>query len=331
MTLLDVFNRMQNHEPIDFVAPVPANGDVSLWVYQDNIPYQFKVRPNGTAGWYNLRPIDKKRARIIGEANALDIQKYLAQLASFHVITVYPIDETSWLVFPYNESDASQRGWMKGEPKVMKFVDGRNLRPLDVVVARRLGDMLLYHHHARIDTSSVKKVQRDLDTAVRNVLRFSEVSGGVPSYLANPVKAYLDRQAELERIAGARQIELLEARRRQEALELLQTAHGRIATYLGWAGAELVNWKEVGNDKVSVTYRHEGAEITIPIVDVNTMRCEVAGICLNRTDQKYTLTSIVKVMHQARQLHRHDIPRELWLNEEVEDEEVRRYSEREDN
>ena len=115
MQLTSIIKELMDHNPSDFVAPIPNAEQVEVFTVQDNVPYQLKVvRP--MVGWFQLSP-DRhdddawKWATIGRRADVHERIDYLNQLPRFYVIMLYRLAAQTWLCIPFNRSDAEQRGW----------------------------------------------------------------------------------------------------------------------------------------------------------------------------------------------------------------------------
>lgn len=253
--LASVIERLAGHRPADFSAPIPTKNTTSVFTIQDRIPYWFSVSVD-EPGWYHMTP-EGERVEIVQEMQPYEIFEYLEKLTRFYVITLFPVTENTWMVSPFNNSDASQRGWRNGEPRYMHLVDVE-LAPLEIVEARRMNsDMLLFHQLGVI----VKENTPDM--------LFAE----------NIVNDYI---AEMQR----REIERAKAERRK-------TVQGRMEETLNDVGAELVEWKPNVHG-YEVTWSHKGRTHKMT-VDEN-LRIMSAGVCLANTDHWHSLSTIVHVM-----------------------------------
>lgn len=262
--MLDVINRISNHEPQPFIAPVPTHDTTRVLTVQENIPYWFDVRFSGT-GWHYLQPRPHKRSssyvRAKRTASFIERLQYLEQLPRFHVIALFPT-EVAWVVMPFNISDASQRQWYQGTPMLMYLLEG-NIQELQVVHARRLGKILLYDAPAQI-----RLIEKAKETEIAR------------SIIDNRIK---EIQREIEE---------------QERAKKLQTFEGRIEESLQQSGAALVDWEldTSGKYKVEWTFGEHGYTT---IID-NKLRVLSAGVCLDGTDNWHSLNSIVHVMEDRR-------------------------------
>lgn len=258
--MLNTINRIANHEPQPFIAPIPIGDMTKVLTIQDEIPYWFYVNPHDGAGWYELRPL-KDRAITNRNATAIERLKYLEQLPRFHVIALFPIDD-NWLVMPFNISDANQRGWANGEPRLMYLPEG-NIGDCQVVHARKLGNILLYDAPAQIRL--IKKSKE------------SKIAIGIIDDEINKTKKEI---AKLERI------------------KKLQSVEGRIGESLKHSGAELVDWKLNVDGEYKIEWTYNGNGYTT-MVD-SKLRVVSAGVCLDGTDNWHSLSTIVHVMEDRR-------------------------------
>jgi hypothetical protein len=217
-----------------------------------------------------------------------DVVGYLSVLPRFLVIAVHRLRADAWMVVPWNASDAAQRGWPNAEPRAVHLVRDA-IRPFDVVVARRLDRIFLYDMlDEGLGSSGASQTVRAVFNSARGDI---EVSGAPPEML----RAYSllsDYAYGLQRTRQQRG----EADRRT-------SVEGRLRWHLGFMGADLLGWHEAG-EGYEVRWSYEGREYHTVLR--RDLQVESAGICLDGTDQRHNLSSIVAVMEEARKRGRDD-------------------------
>lgn len=229
------------------------------------------------AGWWELRPSTKKRAYPIRHAYPHEYLLYLTQLPRFYVIVLFRVAENTWLCLPYNASDAAQRGWEDGTPRVLHLVR-HSVQPMDVVVTRDLAGMLLYDSvDTRLESSRhIVLAQATIDIPIK---------GPKTDGFSNAISIIQDRlktQAEEEH---RRQLEAQRA-----------TTEGNIKWHLEYVGAQLADFREYGEGfRVNWTFNGQTHQTTIR----RDLRVHSAGICLAGGDRNFNLSSIVHVMEEA--------------------------------
>lgn len=262
------------------LAPVPEGQQAFVNVLIDGLPYRLRVK-GLSPGWWLLRPLSDYEAEAIDEPQPWQIVRYLKELPAMRVIAVHRLGEGTWLVYPWNSGDAQQRGWpMLGaapRPRALHIVRGA-MRPFDVLVARVLGNLLLYDEPDR----------RLLWAPVSAQLR----------------KAFEDDWKKPPSVKGASVemravFSLLQNRMLEEQKKALQ---GKIEAALFYSGATLKAWTERGQG-YEVIWEHDGREYRAHIRP--DLFVESAGICLSGRDSDYSLSAIVHVMAEA---HRLGIP-----------------------
>lgn len=272
MSLRKALERVLAHEPSEFLAPVPDAQAVRLFSLQNGIPYWFELR-NPEPGWWYVVPETESDARLGNRAMPYEKLDYLIQLPRFYVITAFRITHHTWLVVPFNPSDAAQRGWKNNYPRQMHLVR-HDLDPHQIVEARDMAGCLLYGNIA---------------------LRFD---------------APLSQHALIQNLVDERNKEIERRRIEQERLAKMQTLEGQMQLRLDFMGARLESWQEIG-DGYEVKWSFNGVTHTATIA--RNLRIEAAGVCMQGTEQRHNLTSIVAVMEEARRLHRYDMDEKLWL------------------
>lgn len=289
MSLLDVALQVAQHEPTEFVCPVPEADEVLAMATQDGIPYRFNIiRPR--PGWWIALP-DGMRARLIKPAYPHDYLAYLEHLKSFLVIACFRVSESVWMVVPYNAGDAAQRGWLRSEPRKVHLVR-HAIQPFDVLIARDLAGVLLYDSVCTRTEDGIKgQDYREASTGLFSDFPLGSaafrVAGRIIQDRIRAVQREQELRAQQERAERARQE--MEARR--------ATTEGSFRWHLEFVGAELLSWNESGNGHI-VRWEHAGREYSMRIS--RDMRIESAGICLDGTDRWHNLSSIVSVMEGDR-------------------------------
>jgi len=270
------------------VAPVLEAGEVRISTLIEQTPYHLDV-VDAAPGWWELRPLDDRQARIVGQPLPARVVDYLYQLPAFRVIAVYRLGRHSWLVYPWNAGDARQRGWPTTEatvtrsgtpvPRPMHLVTAPTIRPFDVIVARDLNGQLLYdqYDHRTVWPPLARRSQDNL--ASEKVWgQDAGDSGGLPQSFGAATSLHRARW-EMEKQERERQ--------RQASIET------RLQDALAYSGAELRSWDEEGNG-FRVRWQVDGEEFSTQIGRDEFVRS--AGICLSGRDADYSLSAIVHVM-----------------------------------
>jgi len=290
MSLLSVLDRVAEHNPEEFVAPVPQANMVQLFSLQNDIPYRFNLQ-DPQSGWWKVLPRSKTDAVLGNQVLAHEKFDYLEQLPRFYVIAVAQVNETTWLCTPHNLADAEQRGWRNGQPKHIYLTSG-NINQFSILVARKLDQILLFEMvNSRLITTS-----RGYGTDKKSFL------------LAQGIIENIREQERQQRLEQERK---LHEQARLVKLEKLRNNAERYAEHqLELSGAKMTNFLQKSGG-FEVTWEYDGATFTMPLLE--NLQVQSAGICLAGTDQRYGLSQIVHVMQQARVMNRFDMDEELWL------------------
>ncbi len=261
------------------LAPIHEGQQAFVHVLVEGRPYRLKLH-KPLPGWWLLQPRSEFEAAILGEPLPWQIVRYLRELPAIRVIVVHRLGRCAWLVYPWNTSDARQRGWpMLGsapQPQALHLVQGQ-VWPFDVVVARMLGGLLLYDELDRRSFWALASAQ----------LR--------ATFQADWTQCPTVKTATAEMRAV---FSLLQNRMRQEEKRALGQ---RIQSALAYSGAVLKSWTERGQG-YEVVWTHEGREYRTTIK--RDLFVESAGICLSGRDSDYSLSAIVHVMAEARRRDR---------------------------
>jgi len=277
---LDLIDEIGRIRVRPFLAPIPDAENVVVTTVQEGV--QFNYRLAREPGWWVLHCDQVGVRRVEAPTSMFEMVQFLAALPRFLAIAVHRLRADTWLVAPWNSSDAAQRGWRDGEPKAMHLVrDG--IRPFDVVVARRLGRTLLYDClDEGLGAAPAGEAVRESfgsDTEDVRALGVTPEMRRAHSILEDYGAAV--RRAERERAENERQTSL----------------EGRLRWHLAFVGAELLGWHEAG-EGYEVRWRHGGQEYRTSLR--RDFQVQSAGICLDGTDPRHNLSSIVAVMEEGR-------------------------------
>lgn len=294
MNLLNVIDRIAEEKLPPFVAPIVDAERVEVFTLSESgTPYTFTVQ--GDAGWYLIEP-QGKRAHIARDAYPFEVLRYLDALPRFYTIALFRLAERVWVCIPYNVSDAEQRGWMNGVPRVLHLVTD-SLRAFDVVDARSLMGTLLYNTvSTRVPTQG---------HALRNAIANDEAHPDFGGSFRIAYDIVRGRREELRREAQMRALR-----------EQRMTTEGKIRYHLQYVNAELKSWSEEG-DGYRVQWTYKGKEFEARLrKDLHAVSAGVPGraICLGHhgEEQRQNLSSIVVTLEQACKLKRFDLPRDYW-------------------
>ena len=225
VSLLDVIDRVSDHQLRPFIAPIPNADRVEVFTLQGNIPYRFRLR-HTEPGWWLLIPNQNgNQVHVSRPAHPHEYLQYLEYLPRFYTIACYRVGESTWLAVPFNASDASQRGWRDGMPQVVHLMR-ESVRPFDVIDARSLAGLLLYNRTAGLEIGMTDQC--------RQSLRDDEQLPSLNQNWSNAVNLVGERRRELQRLA-------VEERNRvaREALESQRrTMEDRIKFDVEFVGGE---------------------------------------------------------------------------------------------
>lgn len=260
MSLASVIRRVSEHKALSFVCPILSAKTANVLVVQDDIPYKFKVS-GAMVGWQYLVPASQHKATVTRAAQPREYIPYLTALPRFYVVALFRLEEHTWLVTPFNASDADQRGWEKAEPRPMHLVR-EAIQPLDVVDTRALGDTILYN---QID------------------MRGLHALSGPDAMRAQSLIAQHQDILQVKRAAKAQ-------------VASLATLEGQIEDSIGFMGGRVVTWAEVG-ESLHVTWEWEGRRLTTRVD--RQLHVDSIGFCADGTGRTHNLTTAVALLQRA--------------------------------
>ena len=264
MDSLSIIKKL-NHEAQslqEFIAPV-VNTIETIRVIINNHPYRFRVTVP-TPGWYVFKPTSSTTAVLVREAFPFERALCLHASASLCTIAMRRVDSSRWLAFPFNQSEAAQKG-AQMQPFVTLLVS-ENIEPFTIVMTREWAGQYLFDS---IMAPPLKEFTEQLEKGLENPPSGKGVG------------------PELKTVYSLLTDEITEARKK--------TVEGRIKSSVEFLGAELVGYKEFG-DGYDVQYRDHGQVYRARIS--GSLRLQSAGICLSGLENQQSLTSCVAVMRR---------------------------------
>lgn len=286
MTLNDFLSKFKGGaNPPPFVAPVTSSTQ-KVFTKVGGLPYKY-TRLRGIPNGWNRFKFNRSGILEIDAKNPpqpLEVQNYLQLLKPrLCLIVLYRLDARTFLTYPYNVGDARQKGW--GEAPIVVNLVSDTLEAFDVIYARGEIDNMIY------------EVPSGIQIANREFLL--GLLGRAPSVTEErfvTVEIRTSFSIINSRIMDAQRQESEAARRKQTL-----TIEGRIKYNLEFLGAELMSWRESGEDIV-IQWKDQGQNYTSRIS--NKMGTVSAGICLSGKDADFNVAAMVDVIREARKIRR---------------------------
>jgi hypothetical protein len=249
-----------------FVSPIFDNTVVATRVA--GIIYTFEI-PKTKPGWYEIKPTGVNKAKIKGEADCIKVDQYLHKLSKIRIVIALKKDNIFYGIVEKNNNfgldPCALVPVMLHDDMVLEF---------DKVVGRFDGAGVWFHG-----------LDHGNDPAKAEYLRESMLK------LVDPKKIKFSGLNFEEKAAYACRLELdkkLVEDRKKVALQ----------TQVEHAGGKLVKFVE-RQDHLSVTYSVDGEQYTSYVSKDQTHRIITAGICLQGSDPKFDLASLVTVVREG--------------------------------
>jgi hypothetical protein len=260
-----------------FISPIFTNRIVATHV--EGINYTFDIQ-KASPGWYKIRPIDSKKAKLSGKAELQDIETYLKYFDKIRLVLVMKKNDV-YMAVP----DKINKHGMLPQELVPVFLTDDTVLDFDRVVARYDGANLWFD---RIDTGNDPQKAEHLRTCLE-MLRD-------PSLVKCTGLTFEERLAYTLRITLDQR--LVEDRKKQT-----------IAGHVEHAGGKLLRFAEK-TDHISVTYTVDGETFTSHVSKDPEHQVIAAGICLSGHDKNFDLKSLITVVREAKKrrvVHRFNI------------------------
>ena len=244
----------------DILAPVLSSRVV---VMVNNHPYILRVTTKDQ-GWFVLHPNNTTSASIVREAYPYEIEGYFQKLPRLTCIVCRRLQGKTWLVYPFNTSDAKQKTDLEF-PRPMHLVLD-NVEPFFIIRGGLLGTTVLYR--GIYDSRQSAELGQELEKKTS----ISKLKNVNPEFRA--VYAILEQHLEEER---------------------KQTVVGKIEDAVGYLGAELVSFKEKGEGYI---VRWKDQKETHEVTVGKDLKLLSAGICLSGRESQQSLSSTIAVMRR---------------------------------
>lgn len=247
-----------------FIAPCVAGGRVRTRL--QGLVYTFHTQPTTRTGWGVFQPKNATTARWVADARPAQIAAYLQLFIPLRLHLIRPLAAHTWLAYPLNEADARQR-LGRCTPLPVLFVEQGVA--LDTIIARWDGNSLWYEAH-----------DRRADPLLADRLREDLAAGVTSTTLRRP----------------ALTPELRTAYALAESAAPSATPQTTLAAALATGGGQLCGYRDLGDywqvDWTTGNGEHHCSAIAKDLTVLS------AGICLDGTDQRFDLHSLVGVVEQ---------------------------------
>lgn len=270
--VLDIISKLGEKEQkitsLEFVSPIFFNDTVVTRV--DGLVYKFTI-PKAAPGWYKIRPVDQDTAKIVGEADFMERERYLKHLGKLRVTLALKRDK----VFLAVPDKANKYGLPSNELFPVLLYDDSVLN-FDRVLARYDGANLWFEGvDISNDPMKAEYLRDSLEKFIdAKKIKFSNLT--FEEKLAYTIRTTFDKR-------------FLEDRKEVSIKNDVEHAGGRFVRFVE------------RSDHYSVTYQVDGEEFTSHISKDDRRMVIAAGICLAGNDHRFDLRSLITVVRQARQ------------------------------
>jgi len=268
--VLDLINKMGAQESSlterTFVSPVYNNTVVATQV--ERLVYTFSI-PQKKEGWFEFKPIDTKRAMIVGPAEMEEIEKCQKRLGKVRVVLVMK-QQGLYMGIP---DKANNYGLGIGNLMPIYLCDDAPM-DFDRIIARFDGANLWYE---RMDSGN--------DPAKGDYLRDCMSKVMIPGKLKFTGLTLEEKQAYALRLTFDKK--LVEEQKKSTIQQDVEFAGGKFKNF------------EEKSDHFAVTYTVDGQQFTSRITKDPRRMVISAGLCLAGDDRKFDLKSLVTVVREA--------------------------------
>jgi hypothetical protein len=262
---------------LEFVSPIFNNDVVATRV--DGVVYTFQV-PKSKPGWFKIKPTDTMHARIVGEADLMEIEQYLKYFDRLRLVVALKKNGV-YLAVP----DKTNKFGLPSHELLPVFLTDDSVMDFDRILARYDGANFWFE---RVDTANDPIKSEYLRNNLERLLSTKDLKCSGLTFeerLAYTLRTTLDRS-------------LVEDRKKKSLQEDVEHA-----------GGKLVRFSEK-SDHYSVTYTVDGEQFTSHIAKDTEHKVIAAGICLAGNDRRFDLKSLITVVREAKRrriVHRFNI------------------------
>jgi hypothetical protein len=249
-----------------FISPVFDNTVVATRV--EGMVYTFKI-PQTAEGWYQIRPKNKKEAKIVGPAELPEIEGYMKYLEKVRIVLVMK-QKGLYLGIP---DKINKFGFKMNELQPIYLCDDSPL-DFDRVIARFDGANLWFE---RIDQSNDPSKADYLRTSMIKLVQLEKIK--YSGLTVEEKHAYAMRMAFDKKFVADLQKDTLK--------KDVEFAGGKFQIFVE------------KKDHYSVTYTVDGQSFTSFVSKDPRHMVITAGLCLAGGDRKFDLKSLVTVIREA--------------------------------
>jgi len=231
-------------------------------------------------GWYKIKPSNLNRAKVVGEADFLEIDQYLKNLYKVRIIVVYK-DKDIFYGIPLKNNNI---GLDFSQPVPIYLVSEDQVQFFDMITCRFDGANVWYHESDMSNDPAKAEYLRDQFDKYNDPKKIQYKGLTVEEKLAYSLRHSLDKKF-------------------RETLK-----ENLIKKDVEHSGGEFVKFVEK-KDHFSVTYKVDGQSYTSYVSKDTAHHVITAGICLSGTDRKYDLASLVNVLREGQRkgrIHRYN-------------------------
>lgn len=252
-----------------FFAPCVRNGRVRTKL--SGLVYTFRTQPHDFQGWGIFQPVNETIAKVKTTADLPQIEAYLNPFPTFRLILARILQGQTWLAFPVNTGDMTQRlGWAKPIP-VHLVTEGS---AFDIAIARQDNQTWWF------DT-----LDRRADPQTTELLRQAFQQRTLPEQLR--FKGLTPEMRIAYELATQPLAKFSQADRDQKRLEqALKVGGGTLQQFADQEEFWRVEWTTAeGQQQISAIAKSDLTVLS-------------SGICLSGRDRDFNLESLVGVIEQ---------------------------------
>ena len=267
----------QKISTLEFISPIFYNDIVATRI--DGLIYKFNIKKT-EPGWYKIRPVNSKKARIVGTADIDEKEKYLKCLGKLRLTLTLKRDNV-YLAVP----DKNNKYGLPSNELIPVLLFDDAVLDFDRIIARYDG-VNVWFEGVDFNNDPTKadylrgSLEKHLDP---KKIKFADLT--FEEKLSYTLRAAFDKKF---------------LQRGKEEMLRGDVEH---------AGGEFVRFVE-RSDHYGVTYLVDGEEFTSHISKDNSHMVIAAGICLAGNDTMFDLKSLVTVVREAKKkriVHRFNI------------------------
>jgi len=251
---------------VEFISPVYENRTIAATVQR--LLYKFYI-PKIKPGWYIFKAVDFEKAKVVREADFIEIENYLKNFSKIRLTTTHKVDGIYYGLPQKNNSIGKDF-----KNPVPIYLTDDTIMDFDKIIGRCDGPHIWFESVDIKNDFTKSTYLRESYEKMRSPedIRFSGLS--IEEKLAYAFRFAIDKEIKIK----------MQSKGLEDSVK--------------HAGGNLLSYSEL-SDSFKVTYTVGRQQFTSYVSKDNGYSVITAGICLSGHDKKFDLASLISVLLQG--------------------------------